>query len=421
MIYKLALIHIFGRHSWWKLSTLYVAAGILSLLLASGLGQFEASAVIPVWRIGATVFIMAQAAILLVLFAASGTLRSHGIFEQILVHWPLNPAIRWMALMVPAAILSSLTIILISFPLGAIAIGMGLPLGWYPLVLILGGMVSFCGYWALHGRRLLAQQIVAMALLALEYKSVSVFAQGEQPMRMLVLTSWIFGLGLVIWLFITSKNTLAQDVIQKRQGRAIQITVFPGLWFGKKVWRRRGLLVNFGTTLAVSSGIALICTTHPEYTVFTGLLSGLLAATMAADIRSAARRNSPAEIAGTKGTAYFLFNHLSVASIVAVAAILPLVLLNPIETSTYTQLFVGISAGFFAGTLLVPAPGDIAAQCVATLLCICLLFVPDHVALLSQSTFVHTSGQIATALLLLLASAGIEYKRNNYHWRYYAT
>jgi hypothetical protein len=422
MIYKLVLVHIFGRRGWRKLSILYIAAGILSLLLASGLGQFETPSVVPAWRIGTTVLIATQAAVLLVLFAASGTLRSHGTFEQILVYWPLGTRTRWLAFMTPAAILSSLTAVLISVPLGVIATGMGLPLGWYPATLILGGIVSFCGYWALRGRWLFTQQIAAMALIMLEYKSVSFFAGSEQPMRVLVLASWMFGLVLIAWLFATGSNNLAKDVIHERQSRAIRMAVFPRLWFGKKVWRRRGLLVNFATTLAVSSGIALICTTHPEYTVFTGLMSGLLAATMAADIRSAARRNSPAEIAGAKGTAYFLLNHLSIASIVAIAATLPLVLLSPAEASTYARLCVGISTGFFAGTLLVPAPGDIAAQCVATLLCICLLLIPDHVALFDQSTsFIYILGQITTALVLLLASAGIEYKRNNYRWRYYAT
>jgi hypothetical protein len=422
MIYKLVLLHIFVHGIWWKLPALYTTAAVLSLFMAGGVGQFEMLHALPEWRVGATVFVASQAAVLAVLFAASGTLRSYGTFEQILVHLPIMPHVRWLAFLLPSAILSSLTTVLICFPLGVIAAGMGLPIALFGITLMLGCLVSFCGYWALKRRQLPVQQVIILGLLVLEYKSIPLLDGSGSPIRMLIMTAWILGFAAIISLFVASKNVFMHDVTNKCKTRAVQVTGFTTLWFSKKVWRSRSLLGNFFTTLILASGIALICSRHPDYSIFAGLMSGLLGATIAADVRSVARRNTPPEITGLKGTAYFLLNHLSVASTMAVAATLPLLLLDPKELSIYVQLGVGICAGFFAGTLLVPTPRDIAAQCTATLLCIGLLLLPNHLASMGQLTpFIQSLGQIATALLLLLASAGIEYKRNNYRWRYHVT
>jgi hypothetical protein len=155
------------------------------------------------------------------------------------------------------------------------------------------------------------------------------------------------------------------------------------------------------------------------------LLASILAATFASDIRSLAAHSNPAEITGLRATLRFFAVHTATATIGSLAAVSPLVTsiffsgVTPGElVGLTTQLLFGVSAGVFAGTLVVPVRRDIMGQFTATLLCTGILVIAPYLPVIGpydDAGLRFYQSFLATALFA--GALAIEYRRNRYNWR----
>jgi hypothetical protein len=173
------------------------------------------------------------------------------------------------------------------------------------------------------------------------------------------------------------------------------------------------------TTLVLSAIAAIVSQRmHLADSTIPGLLAGILAACCIADVRGTTRRHQPIEIAGLKGTAWFMGYQLLSAGTISLIATLPLTWIalsaSADSLTTATGLASSLSAGLLASTIFVPAKRDITSQFAATLLCTATVVLLSRLA---PPLDAQVATHIALSAILVLASLGIEQARNNFIWK----
>lgn len=438
LLYKAVFLTTFGRNSphpfqaaLYRLGTLgAIAVGICWLVSAAVHDMPVVPSENGVFLVFTTTFVM-QLSVLFVLLASLGITRSTNSdsLARLLIVLPVSPTQRWTALLLPSFILAAATTILVGGPLAILLAKAGL----HPLLFAAGSTVgAVTAVGALHGlpRQLYWVQIVGIpSLLWTEYKLVAVLNSPSSSVPATAGASIILLLlfGLCCLLLWRSRNHVAHDISKNTPGKNVSGSSLPGYWwFMKKVARAKTTQLGFVTAFCMSSAGALFLSRHSIDVHILVLLASILAATFASDIRSLAAHSNPAEITCLRATTRFVTAHITAAAMCGLAAVSPLVAASIFVPGIATgelagfaiQLFFGISAGSFAGTLVVPVRRDITGQFVATLLCTGILVIAPYLPVVGSSDDTGLRFyQLALTMLLLVGAWGVEYQRNRYNWR----
>lgn len=334
--------------------------------------------------------------------------------SRLLLVLPFRPQQRRLMLLVPSILLVSIGLLFASPLLAALLLPTGMWLGVLILAVLLGSTSAF-GLVYGHTRGNAVRIMAAGIALFLEYKLAAAVhtLQHRLPWALLFLA-----LVLALCAAACQSGKYFESKIQAvAKTNSVHGSNVPG-WFAKKFLRSPITLLSLGMTFALSLGTALVSSNQKLLdTQLLALVSSVLAAGLASDIRAISRRLWPAEITMAKGSRHFVAAELITATIACSAAVEPLVWVavsGHIWDITVHVLF-GMAVGLAASTMLVPTKRDITSQAAAGLLCIALTLIP------SKIVFANTPSILA-ALAVALSSVAflIEHKRNPYIWRRYA-
>jgi hypothetical protein len=388
-----------------------MAAGLLSWLIGKGIGVL-----LPAPEISLHTFLVCMSAIqltvLFMLLPALGIIQNrHSTFNRLMLTWPVSKFQLWVALLLPGLVLMGMSVVLLAIPI-FISFYQSLPS--FALILLAGILGVATALGLLYGipRRYTWAQVCLVPTLAwAEYQLLGQRIPGAIGLGLITL--------LLIGLLIYSYHTLTRNAAYTQRNNSIHTSYFPvNWWFLKKIWRTPSLQLNFITTFLLSLGIAIILRNQPDIGIQI-TVACILAATYGSDIRSVAQQYKPTEIAGVRGTLFFMSRYFAAAIIGCSIAISPLLIGVESSIVHWLQLAGGIAIGVFAGTLIIPEHRDILGQCVATLICTSAIILPPHISLLNSLV----PGVLEALIIVIFVGTAyaIEYQRNPYNWRTYVS
>jgi hypothetical protein len=403
------------RKALFKLGSLSVTSLTLGVLLSRSMPHLphEAGFSWIYWSVSA--IFVAQIVTLFSLLPAMGISNTaNEKLSCLLLVLPFKQRQRRLMLLAPSIVLVGIGLLFASPMLAALL----LPTGMWPGILaiaVLAGSLSAFGLVYGHTRGSATRIIATSIVLFLEYKLAAAVHTSQNRLP---------------WALLFSVLALALCAIACRSGKYFEGKIkavtkadsvhgsnAPG-WFAKKFLRSPITLLSLGMTFTLSLGVALIYSRQKLLDVqLLALVSSVLAAGLASDIRAISRRIWPAEITMVRGSSRFVAAELITIVAACSAAVGPLlcVTIGSHTWNTTTHVLFGTAVGFVASTILVPTKRDITSQAAAGLLCIALTLLPSKIAPVNTPIVL-----IALAIVLSSAAFLIEHKRNPYIWRHYA-
>lgn len=439
-LYLAALAHSFGarnnarpvRSALLRLGGLGGAAALLGFLIGTSMDGLTLTYVPHAYLLTFSAAVAVQIAAGFALVVALGVMRAgqSETFVKLLLTWPITKRMRWALFMLPNLILAALAVILIGWPLSLLLAKLGLS---WPL-LLLGAGFGYCSAFGLvRGLPLKLRNLLVVwigAVVWLEYQLLQRINDTTLPVD----ERWWYAAGLMAilllltGLFATNNSELRALITAKEHAKKVRFSAPPRAWFLTKLLRRPNIRLSFGVALLMSGGIAIASQryglTDPEA---LGLFAAILAASFATDLRALSRRHNPAEITALRATRRFSGTYLAHTAIGSLLAVGPILwALTAIADGWHLaftahiilQLLIGIAAGAFAGTFIVPEGRDISSQFMSTIIVLGILFaLPQLPIVESLSLAQRTIVDMGCCLLLVLGVYAIEYKRNPYTWR----
>lgn len=434
-IYTLVLIATFGRGSMHPRRATLIRLGLMATmaiglggLVAQGVTGLEPPAVqlTDLHLLFATSLVV-QGAVVFALGTSLGIIRagSADILTKIFLLLPLQSRQRWIALLLPSGVVTLATLAVIFWPL----VSWMVPFGLHPILFLLGSIIgAIAGLGVMHGIVLKwpwLQIALTALLLWVEYVLLQSGLHANQGISILSYLGMFLLFTVLWWLFWRSSDRLNRDITKYSLERTVHgVWLPPSLWFVKKVVRATNSRVSMATAIGMSAVLAYIFYRFAfTFSAFI-LTAAILAAATASDIRSLCRRRLPPEITMLRGTASFINTQTATTLLCSLVAVSPLLIMALVADGSgfhlryIGQYLLGVCVGIFAGTLIVPAPRDVLAQLVATLLCsILLIGIPLLPILGSLGTIWLGTVEVVAAGLLLALAWAIEYQRNHYAWR----
>jgi len=412
-----------------RLTALAFASLALGLGIASQIPPLPSAAPHPSLAFACSIVYAVQLLVAFVLLGSAQSISSSpsDITERLLITLPLSNTKRRFALLLPRVIASILALTWVLPSLCLITHYLDLPI-YMPLVAsVLGAISAFGLVYGLPGLGLPLRFVLIGIIGWIEYICVqrmyTVPSQASHFVYLLVLGAIVAGTFL---LFAYSLITNDIPVERNSRSRYRFTTRLPTcFWMLKKSCRSSGLRPGLITSFVLSTLVAFI--SWRMHIFDTHLLIGIAAILLAvccSDIRSTPAVHNPTEITALRGTSYFVKHEIFSCSL-GFIAILPLLIIafymQRIDfvfiLAAAMQLALGMSAGIFAGTFIVPGPRDIAAQSMATLIATGVWFLPQLSLFVQFSATDVAVVQGLLACLLLCGSYAIEYKRNPFIWR----
>lgn len=428
-LYKITFLHVFGKAAKHPFRAAIVRTGAL-LSIGLGIGLVLAAKIPSLPLIGidklhvaySAIFI-SQIVVSISLFTSFNVLRTprKDRYAKLLLTLPITRQRVWCMLLLPAFIICLLSSALFG-PLMCKLLGqLDIPLSVSVLILGIGNLTALG--LALGLKKGIMTYATVPCLYLIEYKLLAYLnGSSSQDTLILFLLSVIFL--LCIYLLGYGKKYILDEVRLTDKTAIIRTTFIPGsFWFIKKIVRTSSLRVGFCLTFAIAAALVIISKILDlTNEIYFGVCGALVTAVLAADVRTITRRYKPPEIFCLKGTKAFecsqLLGGIYFCALAASPVLIMSFILTPDPLATWKcalMILFGISAGFFAGSLIAPEPHDIIAQMSATLLSIGLLsliyFVQD-ISLLSVPLTL-----LGLTVLLVVGGAAIEYKRNHFYWK----
>ena len=369
-----------------------------------------------------SLMLLVQVTVLITLLAGSKAASLHGTIPRLLLLWPLTSLERYVAFFLPSMLLVTLTLLLIGMP----ALQLFGALGVHPLLMGLAlcvGMVSGFGLrYGNIGKPIWHQCLLSAILLAGEYFLARYTGNPEHAILVRIMAGAVIVALVCITLgqLIRSIRSLPQTIAQIRPTRNVWQHWPSGAWAVATAFRTPHVRFDLITAGLIGSLLAIMGTWLRVLDAPASMFfATILAASVAAGLRSVARATVPPEIAGLRGTLFFVIAECVTAMLICPLVVLPLVitgLRDGLEVGL--QLPVGIAAGLFAGTLFAYSARDVLGQFLATLLCALLLLLLPALPFWQPHSSLHTGlYQVWLSVLLMIAMYGIEYKRNTFIWR----
>jgi len=199
----------------------------------------------------------------------------------------------------------------------------------------------------------------------------------------------------------------------------------PSMFWSYKIVIRSSMRIGIVVNILLSFAVILVAKharIHLDQNI--GRMSvSMLAGALATDIRGLFARNRPPEIVGLRGTNAFLCAALSAIFATSIISTLPLLAALIVSPDRqlfllFSQLSLGICAGFAASILLVPANREITKQFLATVLCLVIVVGLPHIPQVSSlSSHSLSLTYLTVSCLLFCAAQFVELERNNFIWR----
>ncbi|HJQ07880.1 MAG TPA: hypothetical protein VJ836_00180 [Candidatus Saccharimonadales bacterium] len=428
-LYKASVAAAFGggnkhpmRTGVGRLGCLAGACLGLGAILSSGVNSLELQAVHHIPLVFFIVVLIVQIIVGLVLVGAAGMhwALQRDTFSKLLLVLPISTTKRWLLLSLPSLILALLALLFLSLPLAALCTKLGLSL----LLLVPAafiGTVSALGLTQSLPSRIGWIKVLFIPLaLWTEYKLLHIIATQYQTEQTTPYPSLLFGTIVFACISLVGLQaySVQKDIATAARLKKVRTGALPPAWWClKKIWRSPATRFSLLAAATLSAG-SLVLRQHlamPADVLI--LIAALLAGTFAADIRALVRKVRPAEIIVLRGSIRYVHTFLLAAIIAGAAAVLP-VLLYIQELQLYLPLIVGIAAGIFAGSAIVPQTRDITAQVGATLLTVGVLFVLPQLPLLQAFYSGHSLlYESLLVTVLVISTFYIEYQRNPFIWR----
>ncbi|HYH75355.1 MAG TPA: hypothetical protein VD735_05340 [Candidatus Saccharimonadales bacterium] len=425
----------FGRGStqplravYWRLSTLALLTGCVSIAIYSSIASLpltplSETASLPLAGMGAM-----QLLVLASLLASYGISSPGGtdVLLRLFASLPLPKAALWRLAFMPQFICAGFALLAGGLPLSVLLLRLGIQ----PGALVLSGLFGVWSafgllYGTIRGRAVLSLSLLPLLLYG-EYRLAGILASpgATASDKTVAACTLLIGCSVLILRFTHSGTLLHRLATSPKRVRHIGL-VLPSsaLWHLVQVLRHSTTRLSLFTTLGLSVGMAATAVRFEQMGIVIPLsLVGLLIASCASDFRGITRRRNPAEIAQLTGSYRFVLCQVASMALASVAVVGPLLWAAHGQGHGIAELVIfsisGVTTGLFASTLIIPMRGNITSQIVATLLCLALL-----VGLPSYSSFwsAHaTAAMLGVAAIALIASLGIEYKRNPFFWSNHA-
>ncbi|HEX6258965.1 MAG TPA: hypothetical protein VFZ48_05795 [Candidatus Saccharimonadales bacterium] len=431
-----ALIASFGQNSLSPARAATIRLGGL-LLIACGLGWLGRAVAAelpaqllpgPIACFWASIFI-AQILCIINLLLSAGVLRAQTKLIELLHILPMPTWKRWGLYMIPAATTVFLTLLSLSPSLLHISLIVSLPTPLTFLALLLGGISALGLFFAVPRRFFIAYSILLPALASAEYITLRTIIRAPDPLgtALLPMVQFTLVVSLLGLLFIYSRQYF-YEIHAPTTDKLRTVTAFlpRQLWFLIKLLRAPTTRLSLAISSGVCFAVTVICAYQQISDVDLALfLLAMFSAAFASDIRALSRALNPAEITALRGTLRFLvtqFLHTAIAScVIATPLIYYATMADLTVTSILGQLsylLLGVTAGLFVSTLIMPGKRDVLGQFSATALCVLLLyFLPKHTFLqLGPETLLVVP--LGYTALLFYATYLLEKRRNNYNWRH---
>jgi hypothetical protein len=426
MLIKSALIHAFGQNAKYplraalvRLAGLSCGAIVLGVLFA---GAVQGLPIMAQPNQSISFFgglFVVQLTLLLSLHASASIYQSGSdTFARLLLSWPLRPILCSFALVLPTLMLTGFTLLLIGWPLGVILDKLGISPS---LTLVCLGVGTACVFGLLYGLPNKTIRLVVTTIsLITQYQAIQLLIKQQYPAAATAILCVV--ITTLVGLCLYAAPRLAQHIARSRPATTITNSwLGPPFWLIKKVMRDHTVMGAVAVNVCIAVAIAIISERqHAADVSSIGLFGALLAGSCSADVRGLAVRNRPAEITALRGTYYFMVMQCVAASLCGAIIAIPIAIVIPSNQIIpfAAMVVLGLSAGLFSGTLIVPKARDIMGQFLA------LLIVLAIVAGLSQlPPFSHLAVamqmflQLIFAICFLFTAFFVEYKRNNFTWR----
>jgi hypothetical protein len=415
----------FGRGSSKPLRLAYVK--ICCLLLASGGIGIASLRAIPsmsglvwespwLWLVRCILAIQVAVFVTNVLFGSlsgpmSSTLRLLSTLP--LAKWQLR-----IAFLMPTLIVTGCCLALIIPALGKLTLQSGMHPALFCCSIFIGVLSAFAFMSRTSGYISVALGIIAICT---EYKLAGLsHADGQlQSLPLILLVTLI---ALLCCLAALSIWHIGDSRLYSKPARNVKNAGLTTMWPAKKLLRLPSFFFGLVISLSLSLVAAVICRRyHLESEPASVIVAQIIAASLASDIRSSARKNKPPEIAALRGSFAYTTSTLASGVAAAIAAISPLLwVLLAAPGADVPKIALQVLGGALLGSLvsfiLVPARRDISAQLTAGLSCLALTVIP------AQLTSMDDRHPALFYVCIISASAGlvyfIEHKRNAYIWRY---
>ena len=367
-----------------------------------------------------SVLIIVQFTVLITHYLSAAAHRSRQTkLAALLFTLPISPVRRWFFLNLPQHIACIISLCITLPSVFSIATMLGLPLS-LNVVSVLSGIVS--GYGLVYLLQLFGfslQVLLGITYAAIEYLYLqhTLHAVGGAAVGL----GFLIGLTAVGFCCI---SFLAKRPLKITRNKPLSMTgaALPtSCWYHKKLLRmgRASLCLGFLLSTFVALASYRFHIIDPQ---FLGMSGALLAASCASDIRGLCRGLKPMEITGLKGafafSKYYLLSQFFVC--VALSPIIVMLFWQAAFGQVYAslQIIVGISAGSLAGTCIISRAGNVASQCFAVMIAICLVMAPTHlVSTVATNNLMQYWPFIAVVITFVMLSVLIEYIRNPFVWR----
>jgi len=426
MLYKTALMHMFGRNAkrpfrsaTLRLGALGIGALALDVLFAGAVQSAPASR-LPTETSFFGGMVAVELVMLFSLYTTTAfTGKKHSSFIRLLLSWPLNRLTRIIVLLLPSLVLACLTLLLLGWPIGILLAKTGLSLPMIGLCVSAGTACAFGLTYSLPGR-LVIRLCITIATLASQYRLTQLLL--EQRAVGLALLAQCTIIGVLVAFFVYAIMTIERQLTRPSQGSTVRTGwLWRSFWFVKKLARSSPLAATLVISFGLSVGLAIISKRNQLTDItIVGLFAALLAGSCSSDIRGLALRDRPAEIAALRGVSYFMRMQLMTALLCGACLALPIAAVLPVSQwfILAAQIALGISAGVLAGTLVVPKTRDIMSQFLALLIVLGILAgLPQLPPLSHASSTVQTNMHYMLAVCTVSVAFIIEYKRNPFTWR----
>ncbi|HEU4914764.1 MAG TPA: hypothetical protein VFT16_05195 [Candidatus Saccharimonadales bacterium] len=423
-IYGAVLASTFGhgrrplRSAVTKLTVMGVATAALGLALAAGIPPLAAEASTSTHWFIRSIFVM-QVVTVASNMSAAGIIGSKDQLDRLLLTLPLSSRQQSVLLLLPTLVITMYGLLLVLPCLYAVGTRIGAPIP----VLFLGVSVgSLSGIGLLHGQLRSPWKILSIPIVMFAEYGLLVSLTKDSSSNPAALLSLCLVVALLCLAALGTASRIRAELTDAARSKQLRFVQHTGcLWAIKKIWRFRTMRVGFGAALALSAIIAFLAKKyHLDADPSLATLGQLLAASYTSDARTAARKQTPFEVAGLKGSFALVTRLLLPALLGALLSTAPLTVLLSSTSPAHApiillQITSGACLGFMCGFLLAPERRDVSAQIAAALMCVALAILPQRLTILSGQHPAIFFG--ALAIIGSVVAIIAERKRNTFIWR----
>lgn len=359
------------------------------------------------------------AGIVMLTLRSGWTHGSHSTINRLLVTLPIRGRDRWLFSILPHLFVSGL-LSLFLVPLVVVLadkLAFSVILAIFLLVASLSSVLGL----VLWPRLKTSIFLVLLAALTLGLPHLLGFMASHELWRQV--TCWLLLLVMIALGIIGWYKSRTQMIRQTKLTRTVRRWPFSTRqWFIVKLLRNgqtwRSWLTSFGLALVLAG--VILWRQIAQTNIFGWLLfSAVLALAFATEVRTTSRLHRTPEITAVRDVVYFVKREWWAAIFCGLIVGLPIlvsILWATQDTAwiiTYVSYQVyAVAIGLVMGTLLGPEQGNIGIQFVTTCLALGLFFaIPKMSGLASRGIAAQNIGRISLALLVLLTTYTIEYRR----------